>query len=63
MHGMNGAITEKTMLLFVLGRLLGPKLGEGNEIAQWILKANGKVLPRQALRPLKTAKIYSPVKI
>jgi hypothetical protein len=29
----------------VLGRVLGPAKGEGNEMAQWILKANGNVVP------------------
>jgi hypothetical protein len=43
----------------VLGRVLGPARGEGNEMAQWILKANGNVVPRQMLRPLKTEEIHS----
>ena len=30
-------------------------------MAQWILKANGQVVPRRSLRPLTTAKIHSPV--
>ena len=30
----------------VLGRVLGPAKGEGNEMAQWVLKANGNVVPR-----------------
>ena len=30
----------------VLGRVLGPAHGEGNEMAQWVLKANGNVVPR-----------------
>jgi hypothetical protein len=34
----------------VLGRVLGPAKGEGNEMPQWILKANGKVIPRRSLR-------------
>ena len=29
----------------VLGRVLGPARGAGNEMAQWILKANGRVVP------------------
>ena len=29
----------------VLGRDLGPARGEGNEMAQWVLKANGRVVP------------------
>ena len=28
----------------VLGRILGPAHGEGNEMAQWVLKANGTVV-------------------
>ena len=30
----------------VLGRVLGPTRGEGNEMTQWVLKANGQVVPR-----------------
>ena len=30
----------------VLGQVLGPAQGEGNEMAQWVLKANGRVVPR-----------------
>jgi hypothetical protein len=33
----------------VLGRVLGPARGEGNEMAQWVLKANGNVVPRRSL--------------
>ena len=33
----------------VLGRVLGPVRGEGNEMAQWVLKANGRVVPRRSL--------------
>ena len=29
----------------VLGWVLGPAQGEGNEMAQWILKANGNIVP------------------
>lgn len=36
-----------------LGRVLGPAKGEGNEMAQWILKPNGKVVPRRTVRPLE----------
>ena len=31
----------------VLGCSLGPATGEGNEMAQWVLKANGQVVPRR----------------
>jgi hypothetical protein len=47
----------------VLGRVLGPAKGEGNEMAQWILKANGKVIPRRSLRPLKGDEIHSVTEI
>jgi hypothetical protein len=44
----------------VPGRVLGPARGEGNEMCQRILKANGKVVPRRSVRPLQTAKLHSP---
>ena len=47
----------------VLGRVLGPARGGGNEMAQWILKVNGRVVPRRSLRPLKVDELHSPVKI
>jgi hypothetical protein len=37
----------------ILGRVLGPARGHGNEMAQWILKSNGNVVPRRTLRPLR----------
>ena len=37
----------------ILGQILGPARGFGNEMAQWVLKSNGKVIPRQTVRPLK----------
>jgi hypothetical protein len=43
----------------VLGRVLGPSRTEGNEMAQWILKSNGEVVPRRSHRPLKTEEIHS----
>jgi hypothetical protein len=43
----------------VLGRILGPAKGEGNEMAQWVLKANGKVVPRRTCRPLTVAETHS----
>ena len=33
----------------VLGQILGPAQGEVNAMAQWILKANGQVVPRRSL--------------
>ena len=32
-------------------------------MAQWILKANGRVIPRRTLRPLKVDELHSPVEI
>ena len=43
----------------VLGRILGPAKGEGNEMAQWVLKANGNVVPRRTARPLTVAETHS----
>ena len=45
----------------VLGRVLGPAQGEGNEMAQWVLKANGRVVPQRSLQPLTIAKKHSAV--
>ena len=47
----------------VLGRVLGPARRAGNEMAQWILRANGRVVPRRSLRPLKVDELHSPVEI
>jgi hypothetical protein len=47
----------------VLGRVLGPAKGEGNEMAQWILKANGNVVPRRSSRPLKVDELHSATEI
>ena len=37
---------------YVLGLCLGPANNEGNEIAQWVLKLNGGIVPRQTMRKL-----------
>ena len=47
----------------VLDRVLGPAKGEGNEMAQWVLKANGRVAPRRTLRPLQVSEMHSPAEI
>ena len=47
----------------VLGRVLGPAKGAGNEMAQWILKANGRVVPRRTLRPLTPAELSSETEV
>lgn len=43
----------------VLGRVLGPARGEGNEMTQWILKANGNVVPHRSPRKLSIAELHS----
>ena len=45
------------------GKSTWPARGAGNEMAQWILKANGRVVPRRSLRPLKVDELHSPVEI
>ena len=47
----------------VLGRVLGPARGAGNEMALWMLKANGRVVPRRLFRLLKVDELHSPVEI
>ena len=37
----------------VLGQVLGPAMGAGNEMAQWALKANGNAVPQCIIRPLQ----------
>ena len=44
----------------VLGHVLGPAHGVGNEMAQWILKANGQVVPHHSIRPLHPGELTSP---
>ena len=44
----------------VLGRTLGPAHGEGNEMCHWILKANGRVVPRRTHCPLRVDEIHNP---
>ena len=36
----------------VLGRCLGPAKNEGNEMTQWVLKQNGKIVPHITMRRL-----------
>ena len=43
----------------VLGRVLGLARGEGNKMAQWVLKANGRVVPHRSLRPITIAELHS----
>jgi hypothetical protein len=43
----------------ILGRILGPATGAGNEMSQWILKSNGNVVPRRSMRPLRVDELHS----
>jgi hypothetical protein len=45
----------------LLGRVLGPARGEGNEMAQWVLTSRGTVVPRRSQRPLKVDEVHSEV--
>eukprot|EP00957_Ditylum_brightwellii_P108372 8267323-Ditylum_brightwellii.AAC.1 len=45
-----------------LGLVLGPAKGEGNEMAHWVLKGNGKVMPCQTLRLLRVEELNSKLK-
>lgn len=36
----------------ILGRVLGPAKGEGNEMCQWVVNHHGNVIPRRTVRPL-----------
>ena len=40
---------------------MGPAVNSGNEMAQWILKCNGQVIPRRTARPLTEEEIHSPI--
>jgi hypothetical protein len=42
-----------------LGRVLGPAKNSGNEMAQWVLKSNGKIVPRRTLRKLKLEELQN----
>lgn len=45
----------------VLGRVLGPSDDFGNEMAQWILRVDGRIISRQTVRPLTEEEINSPM--
>ena len=47
----------------VLCRALGPAENAGNQMAQWILKSNGRVIPCRTCRPLKEDEINNPIEI
>ena len=43
----------------VLGRVLGPARGEGNELSQWVLKSNRNVVPHWTVQALQLAELKS----
>ena len=45
----------------MLGRVLGPSKNAGNEMAQWILKSNGQIVPRRSLCLLKYEELHNNV--
>ena len=64
MGGTSGAIIRNTPTVGnqqsrVLVLVLGPAHGKGNEMAQWILKVNGNVVPRRSHQPLQVVGIHS----
>ena len=44
-----------------LRKSVGPAMGKGNEMYQWVLKTNGNVVPQHTVRPLKVDEIHNPV--
>jgi hypothetical protein len=64
LRGMTGDTTENILQPFQskgsARQSPWPAKGEGNEMCQWILKANGKMVPRRSVRPLQKAEIHSP---
>eukprot|EP00957_Ditylum_brightwellii_P050554 3833907-Ditylum_brightwellii.AAC.1 len=47
----------------ILGCALGPAKCEGNEMAQWVMRGNGNVVPRQTLKLLKLEELNSKTEI
>ena len=45
----------------VLGRVLGPSEGIGNEMSVWILRVDGRIIARQTARPLTSEEWKSPL--
>ena len=47
----------------MLGRVLGPAKGDRNEMARWILKASGRVIPHRTSQTLKVDEIHSEMEL
>ena len=46
-----------------LGKSLGPAINAGNSMAQWILKANGRIIPCRTCRPLRQDEVNDPIEV
>ena len=47
----------------ILGRVLGPSEDITNEMSQWILRVDGRILSRQTVRQLTNEELWSPLEI
>eukprot|EP00957_Ditylum_brightwellii_P134889 10284147-Ditylum_brightwellii.AAC.1 len=47
----------------ILGCILGPAKGQGNEMVQWVMKGNDNVVSCQTLRSLKVGELNSKTEI
>ena len=55
-YAMDGAAKFPNQSQF-LCRVLGTTKNDGNEMAQWCLKANGKIVPRRYFVPITTSQL------
>ena len=55
-YAMDGAAKFPNQAQFIC-RVLGPTKNDGNEMAQWRLKANGNIVPRRSVVHLKTSQM------
>jgi hypothetical protein len=68
LDGMNGVTTENTLPTFPSnrkswGECLDQQGENATKCAKWVLKGNGKVVPRRSVRPLNPSEIRSEVEI
>ena len=47
----------------MLGCVLGPSDGRGNEMSQWILGIDGIVILQQTVHPLTQSELESPIEL
>ena len=50
-------------LMEMLGCVLGPSDGRGNEMSQWILGIDGIVILQQTVHPLTQSELESPIEL